>query len=217
MQIACLHTAASNIDVFERAAGKLGLSAGTLRHEVREDLLDAVECAGGITATIADETAAILLKLAQEADAVILTCSTLGPAVDSISAMSYVPILRVDIAIAERAIAIGGMIVVLCAAETTMAATSRLFSDAIQHSLVSSVHISLVPDAWALFKAGRQDAYLSTIARSVEHAYEEGATMVVLAQASMADAAELVNHWPTPITSPQSGLMAAINRISTEI
>ncbi len=56
-QLALLHTAASNVDVFEAASADLGLHDLTLSHHLRADLL-----AGG-------------------ADGVILTCSTLGPAV----------------------------------------------------------------------------------------------------------------------------------------
>ena len=42
MRIACLHTAASNISVFDTAAKVLGIGPGVLRHEVRADLLAAV-------------------------------------------------------------------------------------------------------------------------------------------------------------------------------
>jgi hypothetical protein len=37
MQIACLHTAESNIVVFETAARALGIPLDVLRHEVRDD------------------------------------------------------------------------------------------------------------------------------------------------------------------------------------
>ena len=43
MRIACLHTAESNIAVFEAAAQALGLGRDTLVHVVREDLLAAAE------------------------------------------------------------------------------------------------------------------------------------------------------------------------------
>ncbi|WP_245317799.1 hypothetical protein [Ensifer sp. 1H6] len=49
MIIACLHTADSNVAVFEAAARELGLAAGVLRHAVRPDLLEAAERAGGLT------------------------------------------------------------------------------------------------------------------------------------------------------------------------
>lgn len=39
--IACLHTAASNVPLFEQAAAALGFAAGSLTHAVRPDLLAA--------------------------------------------------------------------------------------------------------------------------------------------------------------------------------
>lgn len=74
MRIACLHTAASNAAVFDAAC-----PAGVrLTHAVRPDLLAAAEAAGGLTPEIAAATAEALRGL--EGDAVLLTCSTLGPA-----------------------------------------------------------------------------------------------------------------------------------------
>src|SRR5215470_2300734 len=70
MLIACLHTAESNIPVFERAAASLGLPAGSLRHVVRADLLLAAEAAGGLTPQIARSTIAALRALSADANAV---------------------------------------------------------------------------------------------------------------------------------------------------
>ena len=50
MHIACLHTAESNVAVFDNALLQLGLSdQTTLHHEVRADLLADAERAGGLT------------------------------------------------------------------------------------------------------------------------------------------------------------------------
>ena len=75
MRIACLHTAECNVAIFE-AARPDGVS---LRHAVRPDLLAAAE-ADGLTPDIAAATAEALAALRDGADAVLLTCSTLGPA-----------------------------------------------------------------------------------------------------------------------------------------
>ncbi|HUN50891.1 MAG TPA: hypothetical protein VMU42_07235, partial [Candidatus Sulfotelmatobacter sp.] len=75
MAIACLHTAESNVAVFDAAAAALGAN---LTHLVRADLLQAAEAAGGMTPAVAARTAALLHRLAEDADAVLLTCSTLG-------------------------------------------------------------------------------------------------------------------------------------------
>lgn len=107
MRIACLHTAESNIAVFEKAAANLGLPVGTLRHAVRADLLLAAEKTGYVTEEIAGETQSVLRELSQTADAVILNCSTLGPSAVVLADALPVPVLRVDAALAHKAAASG--------------------------------------------------------------------------------------------------------------
>lgn len=216
MRIACLHTAESNIAVFEAAARELGIPPDVLRHEVRADLLAAAEGAGGLTADIADTTRLELLSLVQSADAVVLTCSTLGGSVDTIAANSRAPILRTDGALAAAAARAGGRIVALCAVETTIDPTSRLFFDAVQQS-EATVEVQLVPEAWAMFKAGDLDGYLATIAKAADGAYASGASIVALAQASMSGAAALVSAGPRPLSSPTAGLAAALEAASRHL
>ncbi|MDM0121974.1 aspartate/glutamate racemase family protein [Variovorax arabinosiphilus] len=216
MRIACLHTAESNIAVFEAAARELGIPPDVLRHEVRADLLAAAEGAGGLTADIADTTRLELLSLAQSADAVVLTCSTLGASVDTIAANSRAPVLRTDGALAAAAARAGGRIVALCTVETTIDPTSRLFFDAVQQS-EATVEVQLVPEAWVMFKAGDLGGYLATIAKAADGAYASGASIVALAQASMSGAAALVSAGPRSLSSPTAGLAAALEAASPHL
>jgi hypothetical protein len=73
MRIGCLHTADSNVAVFDAAAQALGPARPVLNHEVRADLLLAAEQAGGLTSDIADRTRAALLALCEGNDVVVLT------------------------------------------------------------------------------------------------------------------------------------------------
>ncbi|MDP9630740.1 UNVERIFIED_ORG: hypothetical protein J2W85_002815 [Ensifer adhaerens] len=212
MIIACLHSADSNVAVFEAAARELGLAAGVLRHAVRPDLLEAAERAGGLTDDIAEETAAALTALAGGADAVLLTCSTLGPST-AIVREAPVPVLRTDAALAEKAASIGEKVVALCAVETTVAPTTALFAEATKRKGVA-LEVRLVAGAWGLFKAGDRDGYLAAIADAADAAYNDGAAIVALAQASMAGAAELVRRGTRPLTSPSAGLSAALEQIA---
>ena len=204
MRIACLHTAASNIAVFDAAATALAIRPGVLLHDVRADLLAAAELAGQLTAEIAATTASALLALAEQADVVVLTCSTLGPVVESLHS-PRAPILRTDEALAATALKCSGNVVVLCAVQTTVEPTSRLFHGA---------DVRLVPGAWDLFKADNIHGYLTCIANAADHAYADGAAMVVLAQASMSGAAARVTAGPPPLTSATAGLAAALQAIT---
>ncbi len=205
-RIACLHTADSNVAVFDAALGMAGLAGVTLRHAVRADLLAEAEQEGGLTPEIAARTIQALQALCAEADAVLLTCSTLGPAAEAASAA--IPILRVDAALAAEAARGGGKVTVLCAARTTVEPTRLLF-EAAARATGAVVSVELVPGAWAAFKAGQQERYLAMIAQAAMAARRAGAQRVALAQASMAGASALVAAEDRPLNSPLAGLLAA--------
>ena len=206
MRIACLHTAESNIEVFEAALRELGRDDVTLRHEVRADLLLAAERLGEVTDAIKEETQAVLLALCADADAVVLNCSTLGEVAEGLG-HARVPVVRVDRALAEAAARAGGWIVVLCTAVTSIGPTTALFNEV---AAGRRVEVRLVVDAWAMFRGGDRHGYFAVIAAAAEAAYAEGASVVALAQASMAGAARLVHGGDMPLTSPASALTAAI-------
>ncbi len=187
----------------------LGMESLHLTHTVRSDLLAAAESVGGLTPEITAQTQTVLQSLCNDHDAVVLTCSTLGPSVGGMSTMTGTRVIRVDEALAEQAILQGGRIVVLCAVETTIKPTSDLFFSA-NAGKDSTVDIQLIPSIWDLFKAGDLKGYLLAIAAAADNAYLEGANVVALAQASMAGAAVLVKNGRTPLTNPLCGLRAAI-------
>jgi aspartate/glutamate racemase len=205
MRIACLHTAASNIAVFAAACPD---PAVELSHEVRADLLAAAEQAGRVTPEIAARTAEALARLSLTSDAVILTCSTLGPIAGDVATSASVPVLRVDAALAAAAMRAGRRVVALCAVETTVAPTRLLFEAAAAEKS-ATVEIRLVHGAWKAFKAGRIADYHALIAEAADQAFRGGAEIVALAQASMAGAAELCREG-SPLTSPAVGLAAAL-------
>lgn len=212
MRVACLHTAESNVEIFDAAAERLGLAPSALVHEIRADLLSAVEIAHALRPDIERQTVDALLRLSGRADAVLLTCSTLGSCVSAASAVTSVPVLRVDASLADDATREPGKVIALCAAETTMQTTATLFNRAALQS-DAEVEVQLVQGAWALFKRGEHSRYLAAIAGAAERAYDEGATVVALAQASMAPAVDLFPRDPRPLTSPTSGLAAALRAV----
>ncbi|WP_457091287.1 aspartate/glutamate racemase family protein [Microvirga sp. P5_D2] len=208
MRIACLHTADSNITVLEEARRNADFSAVQLLHEVRAELLAEVEQHKGLIPSIEERTIKALLDLAGKADAVLLTCSSLGPVAAKASAMTSTPILRIDEALAREAAKDGGTVVALCAVATTLEPTRALFETAAQ-ATGASVDVRFVPSAWDLFKAGQREAYLTLIAQAADQAFGEGIAHVALAQASMTGAAELCRAG-RPLTSPGAGLKAAL-------
>ncbi|MFM0171365.1 arylsulfatase [Paraburkholderia sediminicola] len=210
MRISFLHTMDGNRQVFEQAAKTLGLRAEDLHHEVRADLRETVDQTGTFSDELRARTNQRLLALAADSDAVILTCATLGPAVADIESPP-VPIVRADVALAAAAAEVGGKIVVLCAAESAIESTRKLFTEHASKS-AASVEVVHVGHVWALFKAGDVQASLAATASSADEAYEAGATVVAFAHPWMAPAANLVQKGRRPLDSPSAALQAATRR-----
>ena len=215
-RIACLHTVESNRAVFEAAERELGRADVTVSHAVRADLLGDAEKAGGLTPEIRARAQDALLALAKGADAVVLTCSTVGPSVVGMAERAGVPVLRVDEALARKAIEGGGRVVVLCAVETTVEPTRKLFDD-VARGTKAKIEMRLVPGAWAAFKGGDVAGYHRRVADAADAALAEGAACVALAQASMAGAAKLCKAGARVLASPSAGLAAAIASSTTGI
>lgn len=207
MKIACLHTVDANVAVFDAVAAPQGLAVS---HTVKSELLKSAEAVGGSTPAIERQTADAILELVGDADAVLLTCSTVGRGAEIAAAEAAVPVLRVDEALATQVAGKGGRAMVLCAAETTLEPTRRLF-DAAAAGRPMTLSYRLVPGAWALYKAGDGEGYARAIAKSVDQAFAEGFDSVALAQASMSGAASYCTKGQL-LTSPAAGLAAAMAR-----
>jgi hypothetical protein len=170
-------------------------------------LLKDAEAAGGLTDAIADRTARALEALATPGvDAVLLTCSTVGPG--AALARAAILVLRVDAALAETATQGGGKVMVLCAVETMVEPTRKIFAEAAaRHG--ATLEVRLVPGARAAFRAGDPAGYHAIVAAAAEAAFAEGAAQVALAQASMSGAVALAKG-RKPLASPPAGLAAAL-------
>lgn len=216
MRVACLHTVDSNVPVLEAVADALRAQGQdlTLLHTVRADLLKRAEAEGGLNDDIRDEATELLQALANSADAVLLTCSTVGPAAERADILAPVPVLRVDEALASAAIAKAtagnNHIDVLCAVQTTVEPTQALFERLAAGTGVT-IAMHLAPGAWDAFRAGDIPAYHKLVAEAADALYAGGAETIALAQASMAGAATLCTGG-TPLTSPGAGLAAATRR-----
>lgn len=212
MKIACLHTVNSNQALFEAAAAAEGVEC---RHVVREDLLVRAEQHGGLTDDIRDETARLLLELAENADAVLLTCSTLGPSVQRLGVSTATPVLRVDAALAEAAVGKGGRVVVLCTVSTTVQPTTELFRR-VAGDRPLDITVEVVPGAWQALRSGDREACYAAVASAADAWASGGADVVAFAQASMAPAADRC-AFARPLVSPSIGMAAAVTAARASI
>ncbi|MFB4355173.1 aspartate/glutamate racemase family protein [Pantoea sp. BS_4] len=204
--IACLHTAASNICIFDDAASQLPSGDLQLSHLVMPQLLAEAEASGGLTPELHARIGALLASLQPHFDAILMTCSTLGPVAESFTnASSPCVVWRTDSMLAEAVRENPRQTVVLCAAESTLGATRALF-----HGANGRAEVVLIPGAWQKFKAGDQTGYLACVTEAVEAAWQQGAEQVVLAQTSMAPAAAHFASTRQPLTGPHLALQRCL-------
>ena len=209
MRISFLHTLEGNRKIFDDAAKDLGLSSEQLRHEIRTDLRLAIQQTGMVTAEITEQIKHCLVELSTGADAVVVTCATLSPVAAAIDELP-VPIVRADAALAATAARIGGHIVVLCALESSVEPTRRLFAEYVNEK-VDSIKVVNVAGIWDLFTGGNLDACLAKVASAANHAYDAGASVVAFAHPWMAQAAPLVHAGRVVLDSPHAALQAIAN------
>ncbi|MFI5669706.1 aspartate/glutamate racemase family protein [Streptomyces sp. NPDC051704] len=199
-----LHTSPVHVPVFDALRDREHPGA-VLRHLVAPELLDRAR-AQGPDAVVP----ALRALLAGSAGPVLVTCSTIGAVAESLAPELGVPVLRVDRPMAAEAVRRGPRIAVLATVDSTLAPTVALLEEeAGRAGRPVSVTPHEVADAWPRFEAGDTAGYLALVARAADAVTE--ADVIVLAQASMAEAAAQAKSTLPILSSPAPGLRAALH------
>jgi hypothetical protein len=207
VRLGLLHTSPVHVATFDALAAE-ETPGVELVHLVREDLLADAREHG--PEAVADPVAEAVRGLST--DAVLCTCSTIGAVAERVDA--GVPVLRLDRPMAAEAVSAGGQILVLAALESTLAPTRELLAEeAARAGTTPGVEARIVAGAWERFEAGDTEGYLDLVRAAVEQVTDEAA-VVVLAQASMAPAADAAGAGVRVLTSPPLGLRAAVDAVS---
>ncbi|MCA9199234.1 MAG: aspartate/glutamate racemase family protein [Planctomycetales bacterium] len=130
------------------------------------------------------------------ADLIMVTCSSVGPAVEASQAFVDVPVVRVDQAMAEQAIQTGKRIGVVATLPTTLAPTVDLIerrAASAQHSI--SLASELCEGAFESLMNGDAATHDRLVRQKLEQLIESS-DVIVLAQASMA---RVVDQIPEPL------------------
>ena len=213
-----LHTSPVHVATFRALLADLAPDIPT-RHVVDESLLSEARLAGETTPALKERIASTLLAMQDLGAAVVVcTCSTIGAIVEGLNGSMRAVLLRIDRPMAREAVARGSRIVVAATLASTLVPTHELIASAALQARKQVEIIDLPCEtAWGYFEQGKQEAYLQEIAQQVQYAATLG-DVIVLAQASMARASEFYTDLPVPVlTSPRSGLQAAIHAYRTRI
>lgn len=213
-QIGFLHTSPVHIETFEALLQNAPAEVKSV-HVVAEKLLtDARK--NGLSGPIKGELIEHLTALDQS-DLIICTCSTLGDLAERVGQERGQPIVRVDRPMIEAALSGGQNIAVLYTVESTLEPTWALI-DAVRLNYEPEMQPVVAPvfceGAWALFEQGDMEGYVRNVATWLERSAAQFDTFI-LAQASMASAANYVPHLSEKIfSSPQLAVEYALIKLS---
>jgi hypothetical protein len=185
------------------------------QHILNEGLLRDARAAGEITPALAQQINDAILEAGDgpkgRPAVVLCTCSTIGGSAEQIHHPSAGRVLRVDRAMAEMAVSIGPRIIVVAALASTLEPTRQLILNVAQEQGKNIQLREVVCEgAWPKFEQGDVQGYYAEVAACVRQHAGQG-DVIVLAQASMAGAADLCTDLSIPVlSSPRLGLAAAI-------
>jgi hypothetical protein len=203
------HTTSSNEALFRTLLAEMGPEIPA-RHILAADLLDRATAEGRVTPEIAVDVKARMRAALDDGSRMLLcTCSTLGTCADELSDPR---VLRVDRAMARLAVAQGGRVMVAACVASTLEPTVKLLRESAPPGQTDAAQIEtlLMADLWPHFQLGEHIVYWQKIA---ERLREQAFTYdcIVLAQASMAGAADLLRDLSIPVlSSPRIGMEAAV-------
>ncbi len=204
MKIGFLHTSPVHVPTFEKL-----LPGQSLEHRVDEELLAYAMEHGNDDSVIQRVTDYVEGLASAGCTEIVCSCSTIGGIAESLE-QDGVNIVRIDRPMAASAVADGHVILMVAAIQSTLVPTRSLLLDesAKQQRPIRIMEL-VVESAWAHFLNGDLDAYYETIATEIRSSLAGDGRcapklvpeVVVLAQGSMAPAAELLQDIDPPVLS----------------
>ena len=209
--VAFVHTSPVHVQTFDRLVKAVD-PAVQVDHVVDESLLRTAQQVGIDDPALIQRVQQVMNQAAANgATAVACTCSTIGQIAERTSARPGCAFARIDRAMADRAVQLGPRILVVAALRSTLEPTAQLISvsAAARHAEVALQKL-WVDGAWPQFERGDRGAYLAAVVAAVRAA-PRGFDVVVLAQASMADAAAALQDLGVEVlASPRLGVQALL-------
>jgi Asp/Glu/hydantoin racemase len=207
-RLCLLHTAPSTIPVFRPLTNRFLPGVDCVNFLDETLLLDTIR-EGRITPfRIRRVLDWLVAAQASEADAVLVTCSSIGPAVDAVRGLLEIPVVRVDEPMAEYAVKVGKRVAVLATLSATLRPTTELIErKAAEAQRPVEITSKLCEGAFEALTAGDTGTHDRLIRTALDDCGDRF-DVVVLAQASMARALpESGEGSTTPVlTSPEFGV-----------
>lgn len=190
-RLVLVHTVPTLVDTFSKlAAETLGDSAEVI-HVVDEGLLRDTIAAGALSPSVSRRVATQVFGAEDAgASAILVTCSSVGAAVEAARPFCSVPLLRVDEPMIERALDSASVIGVVGTLSTTLEPTTDLIRRrAAARGKPVEVVARLCDGAFDALRAGDLDEHDRRVREALREVLARS-EVVVLAQASMARVAD---------------------------
>lgn len=185
-KLGLIHTSATLVPMFASLC-KEKLPGVDVFNIADDSLVKGIMEAGSLTAQIKRRVAGYIESAELGgADYIMVTCSSIGPAVEAAAPLMAVPVLRVDQPMADKAVATGRRIGVVATLKTTLEPTADLIQ---RRAAQAGKQIELISrlaegafDALMSGDAARHDEMVAGALKELSQQVD----VIVLAQASMA-------------------------------
>lgn len=180
----------------------------TILDEIRREGRITDRCMGRMLSMIAD-------ACQDGAEGIVLTCTMFSKYVETFRKLFSVPIIGADVAMMEQAGKAGGKYALLCTFQGTKEPSEKLLRKYCEISEKKfSIDTYVLEDAYNKAQTGNLKKHNEIIKNKIEE-LDKKYDNIVLAQMSMADAADLANVTNDKVyTSPQSALETIQDRTS---
>ena len=183
--LALIHTSATLVPVFA-ALCKEKLPGVSTFNIVDDSLVSGIRKRGSLTADIARRVAAYIQSAeAGGADQILVTCSSIGPAVEAAAPFCAVPVLRVEQPMIDKAVQAGTRIGVIATLATTLNPTTDLLLRAALAGKKIDHTARLVENAFEALMSGDAAKHDTLVAAALRELSTQ-VDVILLAQASMA-------------------------------
>lgn len=186
--LALIHTSATLVPVFQELTDKYLSDKDLKIFNISDDSLIKNTIARGELTPDTSRRVVDYVASAEDAgaDYILVTCSSIGPAVETAATLTKVPVLRVDQPMADKAVQMGRRVGVIATLPTTLEPTSDLVR---RRAVVAGKDIQLTArlceGAFDALMGGKAEVHDEMVAKALKELAQE-VDVILLAQASMA-------------------------------
>lgn len=214
IKVGAVHATINSVQPLQHAFRQLE-PAAELFHFVNDHLLFKVKQKGKVEQEdIVDFTRLIFHAVDAKVDGIIVVGTVFCPHVPLFANLVQVPIIAINQPMIKKAVTIGERIGVVATTAPTGPATEKQLQDYAQKiNKKIEIEVAIVTEALDELNRGNGKRHDEIIQKAASDLQEKGCDPIILAQISMARAANSLNIDATVLTSPEEGVREIMRQI----